>query len=35
MPEFYRQQAIWELEALRSALPAYVQYRNAARGHRS
>ena len=24
MPEFYRQQAIWELEALRCTLPAYV-----------
>jgi transposase InsO family protein/transposase len=35
MPEFYRQQAIWELEALRRALPAYVQYRNEVRGHRA
>ena len=35
MPEFYRQQATWELEALRCALPAYVQYRNEVRGHRA
>ncbi len=35
MPEFYRQQALWELEALRRALPAYVQYRNEVRGHRA
>jgi transposase InsO family protein len=34
MPEFYRQQPTWELEALRRALPAYVQYRNEVRGHR-
>jgi transposase InsO family protein len=35
MAEFYRQQSIWELEALRRALPAYVQYRNEVRGHRA
>ena len=35
MPEFYRQQATWELNALRCALPAYVQYRNEVRGHRA
>jgi transposase InsO family protein len=35
MPEFYRHQPIWELEALRRALPAYVQYRNEVRGHRA
>jgi len=34
MPEFYRHQPVWELEALRRALPAYVQYRNEVRGHR-
>jgi len=33
MPEFYRHQPVWELEALRRALPAYVQYRNEVRGH--
>ena len=35
MPEFYRHQPVWELEALRRALPAYVQYRNEIRGHRA
>ena len=35
MPEFYRHQPVWELEALRRALPAYVQYRNEVRGHRA
>jgi transposase InsO family protein len=35
MPEFFRHQPIWELEALRRALPAYVQYRNEVRGHRA
>src|SRR5215813_8547868 len=35
MPEFYRHQPIWELAALRRALPAYVQYRNEVRGHRA
>jgi Integrase core domain len=35
MPEFYRHQPVWELEALRRALPAYVQYRNEARGHQA
>jgi transposase InsO family protein len=35
MPEFYRYQPVWELEALRRALPAYVQYRNEVRGHRA
>jgi putative transposase len=35
MPEFYRQQATWELEALRRALPTYVQYRNEVRGYRA
>ena len=35
MPEFYRQQPTWELEALRRALPAYIQYRNEVRGHRA
>ena len=35
MPEFYRQQPTWELEALRRALPASVQYRNEVRGHRA
>jgi transposase InsO family protein len=35
MPEFYRQQPTWELQALRRALPAYVQYRNHVRGHRA
>ena len=35
MPECYRHQPVWELEALRRALPAYVQYRNEVRGHRA
>jgi transposase InsO family protein len=35
MPEFYRQQSLWELAALRRALPAYIQYRNEVRGHRA
>ena len=35
MPEFYRHQPVWEREALRQALPAYVQYRNEVRGHRA
>ncbi len=35
MPELYRQQPTWELETLRRALPAYVQYRNEVRGHRA
>ncbi|HEY5871122.1 MAG TPA: integrase core domain-containing protein, partial [Candidatus Tectomicrobia bacterium] len=35
MPEFYRHQPVWELEALRRALPAYVQYRNEVRGHQA
>jgi hypothetical protein len=35
MPEFYRHQPVWELEALRRALPAYVPYRNEVRGHRA
>jgi hypothetical protein len=35
MPEFYRHQPVWELEALRRALPVYVQYRNEVRGHRA
>ena len=35
MPEFYRHQPVWELEALRRALPAYVEYRNEVRGHRA
>jgi transposase InsO family protein len=35
MPEFYRHQPVWELEALRRALPTYVQYRNEVRGHRA
>jgi transposase len=35
MPEFYRHQPVWELEALRRVLPAYVQYRNEVRGHRA
>jgi hypothetical protein len=34
-PEFYRHQPVWELEALRRALPASVQYRNEVRGHRA
>src|SRR5207248_5236771 len=33
--ELYRHQPVWELEALRCALPAYVQYRNEVRGHRA
>ena len=35
MPEFYRHQPVWELEALRRALPAYVEYRNEVQGHRA
>ena len=35
MPEFYRHQPVWELAALRRALPAYVHYRNEVRGHRA
>ena len=35
MPEFYRHQPVWELAALRRALPAYVQYRNEVRGYRA
>jgi transposase InsO family protein len=35
MPEFYRHQPVWECEALRRALPAYVHYRNEVRGHRA
>jgi len=35
MPEFYHLQPVWELETLRRALPAYVQYRNEVRGHRA
>ena len=35
MPELYRHQPVWELEALRRVLPAYVQYRNTVRGHRA
>jgi transposase InsO family protein len=35
MPEFYRHQSVWELEALRRALPAYVQYRHEVRGYRA
>src|SRR5215813_5989479 len=34
MPECYRHQPVWELEALRRVLPAYVQYCNEVRGHR-
>jgi transposase InsO family protein len=35
MREFYRQYPTWELEALRRALPTYIQYRNQVRGHRA